>query len=368
MPHTFVRFAVAVYLVLLSGQSAGYVLLDSQWAAPEATFFVQIYHAQDGYDAPSGVPWNDAFETAMVLWHQDTVFRFSVFRNSHADPCRNGFTGDGRNGVDFRTDVCGVGIGSTTLALTINTTSTEDWGTTVESDIIFNESTAWDVYSGPQRGNVYDFLRVAVHELGHTIGLDHETRLPAIMHPIVSNIEAPLQDDINGVAAIYGSDGDGVPDSKDNCPTVANVVQSDLDADGLGDACDASDLDPANDLDGDGVCGDVDNCPSTSNSNQQDTDSDGSGDVCDPCPNDPEDDADADGDACDDDDDNDGMPDSYENKNGLNRLNPKDADKDADDDGFTNLEEYLGDSDPSDSKSVPRPRSLPFMVPLLLEE
>ena len=307
MSHTLVRFAVAVYLVLISGQSAGYALLDSQWAVPAATFYVQIYNEQDGYDAPSGVLWNDAFETAMTLWHQDTVFRFSVFRNSYADPCRNGFTGDGRNGVDFRTDVCGVGIGSTTLALTINTTSTEDWGTTVESDIIFNASKAWDVYSGPQQGNIYDFIRVAAHELGHTIGLDHETRYPAIMHPIASNIEVPLQDDINGVAAIYGSDGDGIPDSEDNCPTVANPDQVDSDGD-------------------------------------------------------------AEGDACDDDDDNDGMPDSYENKNGFNRLNPKDADKDADDDGFTNLEEYLGDSDPNDSKSVPRPRSLPFMVPLLLEE
>jgi hypothetical protein len=34
------------------------------------------------------------------------------------------------------------------------------------------------------------------------------------------------------------SDGDGVPDSVDNCPEVANPDQADTDADGYGDACD----------------------------------------------------------------------------------------------------------------------------------
>jgi hypothetical protein len=48
------------------------------------------------------------------------------------------------------------------------------------------------------------------------------------------------------------TDGDGVPDSVDNCPSVANADQTDTDGDGVGDACPAGDggVDLAPALDG----------------------------------------------------------------------------------------------------------------------
>jgi len=58
------------------------------------------------------------------------------------------------------------------------------------------------------------------------------------------------------------------------------------------------------------------------------------------------------------DSDGDGMPDKYENKMGLNSNDASDAAGDLDDDGFTNLEEYLAGTDPRDPKSHPAVVSL----------
>jgi hypothetical protein len=44
---------------------------------------------------------------------------------------------------------------------------------------------------------------------------------------------------------ITDTDGDGIADSVDNCPTVANTSQTDTDGDGLGDACDNNSFAPA---------------------------------------------------------------------------------------------------------------------------
>ena len=64
------------------------------------------------------------------------------------------------------------------------------------------------------------------------------------------------------------NDGDGVPDSSDNCPNTPNVDQADFDQDGIGDVCD--------------------NCTHTPNADQVDSDHDGAGDACDLCAADPD--------------------------------------------------------------------------------
>ncbi|OHB69328.1 MAG: hypothetical protein A2W23_03740 [Planctomycetes bacterium RBG_16_43_13] len=66
-------------------------------------------------------------------------------------------------------------------------------------------------------------------------------------------------------------------------------------------------------------------------------------------------DTDSDGvaDCVDLDDDNDGMSDSWEVPYGLNPVNPADAGLDGDTDGFTNLEEFIGETDPWNPLDVP---------------
>ena len=68
-------------------------------------------------------------------------------------------------------------------------------------------------------------------------------------------------------------DHDGVLDYKDNCPTVYNPDQKDMNKNGIGDLCDP-------DIDGDGILNSLDNCPTVYNPAQKDSFGDGIGDVC----------------------------------------------------------------------------------------
>ena len=79
------------------------------------------------------------------------------------------------------------------------------------------------------------------------------------------------------------TDGDGIPDCIDNCPTVRNPDQADADHDGIGDACDTcqdSDHDGFGDPGFPGNTCPLDNCPTVFNPDQTDTDQDGMGDAC----------------------------------------------------------------------------------------
>lgn len=87
-----------------------------------------------------------------------------------------------------------------------------------------------------------------------------------------------------GFALVVGdSDGDGLLDTLDNCPFVANFDQTDTDGDGSGDACDICPGGDDNlDADGDGVPNFCDICPGGNDA--LDEDGDGVPNFCDICP------------------------------------------------------------------------------------
>jgi len=178
-----------VFAFMLSGES---------WQNGEATIYSE--GSSDPY-------WNDAFVQAMQYWSILPNFTYHNV-NGYADPCANPFINGGETGWEFRYDNCGVTFGRSTLAVNLSWT---DGNRIIQAGTVFNANQLWDVHNGSSR-IYYDFRRVAAHELGHALGLGHETVQTALMNPFYSgNIETPQADDINGIKAIYGSSTASVP-------------------------------------------------------------------------------------------------------------------------------------------------------------
>ena len=139
----------------------------------------------------------------------------------------------------------------------------------------------------PPKGRVYFYLITRLDACGESIPGRDSAGTP---EPNYTPCGSPDRD----------SDGDGVIDVFDNCPTIPNPTQTDTDGDNHGDACDncsatynptQRDMDHDGlgdacdpDIDNDGIPNGLDNCPYKVNPDQADTDGDGVGNVCDNCP------------------------------------------------------------------------------------
>jgi hypothetical protein len=202
MNRRFGRGLVLLAVALSPSAILAFVLAGHRWPTPATT----MYSAVPGRAGT----WTPTFEDAANRWNADTVFRFSFVSGQAADPCRNPAGSLPRNGAKFSATECNIAFGTNVLAVTL---SYFDAGVTTQAGIVFNNGKNWAIYDGPIRAGTAEFRRVAIHELGHVIGLDHENFAAAIMSPAIGDIYNPTADDIAGVAAIYGPVPDTVPDA-----------------------------------------------------------------------------------------------------------------------------------------------------------
>lgn len=182
----------ALATATLAAQPAqAYALEGPKWSTLRVNFRYLILYRPGTYST--------AFRQAMAYWDQVSAFTYVGIKAS-GNPCNT----SGPNGAAFSTTACGQAFGSGVLAITFYDFTSNN--RMIHAGTMFNSNVNFSIYSGPLKPNTTDFGRVALHELGHALGLAHETNpnIPAIMAPTVSNIQRPQPDDINGVRALYG--------------------------------------------------------------------------------------------------------------------------------------------------------------------
>lgn len=189
---------------------SGDIVMHLQLGGPSATL-------TDGSTA-----WGPIAEAALADWNTHLArSRFNVVRDSTAARAQ----GNRTNNVFFSNSVYGQSWGSGVLAVTLTYRGSRS---TIEADVVFNSNLTWDSYRGGLR-RAMDFRRVALHEFGHVLGLDHPDQeqpvqyVSAVMNSRVSNLEFLQADDIAGARALYNTAAAASPPSIVTPPTSASL-------------------------------------------------------------------------------------------------------------------------------------------------
>ncbi|HEX6163525.1 MAG TPA: matrixin family metalloprotease, partial [Vicinamibacterales bacterium] len=172
----------AVALVAATSQTTtAFATLGSTWASGAIPMHLQLTGGSGLADGSAN--FNAAFAGAMATWN-GSLSRVQMVAVNPSSVARG--DGDLINQVFFDANYYGESFDRDTLAITTRWTLNDTQR--VEADVVFNTAFTFDAYRGNVRASgVWDLRRVALHELGHVLGLDHPDELGQSVHALMNS-------------------------------------------------------------------------------------------------------------------------------------------------------------------------------------
>jgi hypothetical protein len=162
--------------------------------------------------------WENQILKAAQAWAAQTNINFAVIPDNGAPMGAGRFQQGSYYIGDIR--IGGFNMGSSPLAETFMPPSDNNFS--VAGDIQFNTGVPFNI------GKTYDLYTVAMHEIGHALGLYHSSDANAIMYGTYNGVKSgPNSDDVAGIQAIYSNGQPRSPDqyggTNTSFSTAANI-------------------------------------------------------------------------------------------------------------------------------------------------
>ena len=216
---------VAAAILALADSGRAYYTFGRRWPAGSTI----VMHLEFGSPSTTLIDgsrdWDSVAEGVLATWNPYlNGVPFSSVRDSASVA-----SGNRVNTASFADDDFGEPFGSGVLAVT-QTFYSPRTNAITEADVVFNRSRTWNSYRGTLRPGTVDFRRVALHEFGHVIGLDHpddhNQSVTAVMNSHVSSVDTLQNDDVDGAISLYGATTSAAPPpaAPAPAPTARNVL------------------------------------------------------------------------------------------------------------------------------------------------